>query len=86
MSVSTSKILATSNGDTPTTSEVGDNALEFVLDFGQFYPDAKKVQLHTRIITSPIYAKELLQLLQESIDRYQQTVGPIREERKGEPG
>ncbi len=59
--------------------KVGYNAFEFLLDFGQFYPEGKEAQLHTRIITSPIYAKTLLELLRESIDRYEQTFGHIAE-------
>ncbi|MCZ7627040.1 MAG: DUF3467 domain-containing protein [Candidatus Methylomirabilis sp.] len=58
---------------------VGYNAFEFLLDFGQFYPEGKEARLHTRIITNPIYAKTLLELLRESIDRYEQTFGHIAE-------
>ncbi len=58
--------------------EVGHNAFEFLLDFGQCYPDHQHVRLHTRIVTSPIYAKVLLETLRESLDRYEQTFGTIR--------
>lgn len=58
--------------------KVGHNAFEFLLDCGQFYPESKEARLHTRIITSPIYAKALLELLRESIDRYEQTFGPFQ--------
>ena len=57
--------------------KVGHNAFEFVLDFAQFYPESDKAQLHTRIITSPIYAKALLETLRESIARYEQTFGTV---------
>ena len=57
--------------------KVGHNAIEFLLDFGQFFPERERAQLHTRIITSPIYAKALLETLQGSIDRYEQTFGTI---------
>ncbi len=56
---------------------VGHNAFEFLLDFGQYYSEGEAPQPHTRIITSPIYAKELLQILCEAIDRYEQTFGTI---------
>ena len=59
--------------------KVGNNAFEFLLDFGQFYPEDGKAQLHTRIVTSPIYAKALLQTLREAIDRHEQTFGAIQE-------
>jgi len=55
--------------------KVGHNAFEFVLDFGQFYPENGDPRLHTRIITSPIYARALLETLQESIARYEQAFG-----------
>lgn len=60
--------------------KVGYNAVEFLLDCGQFYPEGKEAGLHTRIITSPIYAKALLELMRESIDRYEETFGRIAEE------
>lgn len=55
------------------------NPVEFLVDFGQFYPENGKAQHHTRIITSPIYAKTLLEMLRESIDRYEQSFGAIPE-------
>ena len=54
-----------------------------MLDFGQFYPgnDAtKEAELCTRIITSPADAKNLLDTLRESIDRYEQHFGNILDE------
>jgi len=57
--------------------EVGHNAVEFVLDFGQLYADSPGARIHTRIITSPTYAHDLLELLQKSIDEYRRGYGPI---------
>lgn len=57
--------------------EVGHNAFEFLLDFGECYADSNKARLHTRIVAAPTYANILLELLRGSIDRYQQTFGPI---------
>ncbi len=53
--------------------EVGHNAFEFLLDFGQFYPEKDRARVHTRIIMSPAYAKALLRTLEESLQRYEQT-------------
>ena len=53
--------------------KVGHNAFEFLLDFGQLYPENMKAHLHTRIITSPKCAKFLLESLRESIERYERT-------------
>jgi hypothetical protein len=60
--------------------KVGHNAFEFVLDFGQFYPENGDAQFHTRIITSPIYVKSLLETLQQSIERYEEVFGLIQEQ------
>ena len=63
--------------------KIGHNAFEFVLDFGQFYfgKDAtKEAELCTRIITSPAYAKNLLETLRESIDLYERHFGIILNE------
>jgi Protein of unknown function (DUF3467) len=59
--------------------EVGHNAFEFLLDFGQFYPDRQQARLYTRIITYPIYAKAMLKTLGESLERYEQTFGAIQD-------
>ncbi|OEU48505.1 MAG: hypothetical protein BA861_08300 [Desulfobacterales bacterium S3730MH5] len=58
--------------------KVGHNNFEFVIDFGQFYPGSEQARLCTRIITSPIYAKALLETLRESIERYEQAFGTIQ--------
>lgn len=58
--------------------KVGHNSFEFVLDFGQFYPENGEAWFHTRIISAPIYAKALLQTLGESIDLYEMTFGVIQ--------
>jgi hypothetical protein len=60
--------------------QVGHNAFEFLLDFGQVAPESEQIHFYTRIITSPAYAKALLGTLRESIDRYEQTFGAILRE------
>ncbi len=60
--------------------KTGYNAFEYVVDFGQYYSDDDDVEIHTRIITTPMYAKSLLRVLQESIDQYEASFGPIDEE------
>ena len=60
------------------TFQVGYNAFEFVLEFGQGnLPEAARN--HTRIVTGPVYAKVFLTILHESVDRYEQAFGPIPE-------
>lgn len=60
--------------------KVGYNTWEFVFDFGQFYSENEGTQFHTRIITSPSYAKALLKTLEKSIAQYERTFGQIKEE------
>jgi hypothetical protein len=57
--------------------KVGHNAVEFIIDFGQCYPEIEKAELYTRIVTSPVYAKALLEILQDSISRYEKARGKI---------
>ena len=59
---------------------VGHNSFEFVLDCGQLFPDEKGEYFHTRVITSPRHAKELLFVLTQAIDQYEQSFGSIATE------
>ena len=63
---------------------VGYNAVEFVLDFGQFYLDEERPRLHTRIVTSPLYARALGKTIRDSLSDYERTHGAIPE--SDEPG
>jgi len=58
--------------------KVGYNALEFLLDFGQFYSGMNAPRLHTRVMTNPNYAKALLATLEQSIEQYEEKFGEIR--------
>ena len=51
--------------------QIGFNACEFICDFGQFYPETETIRFHTRIITTPTYMKNLIEVLQESFREYQ---------------
>lgn len=59
--------------------QVGHNAFEFVLDFGQANLPDTASRYHTRIITGPVSAKVLFAVLRESIERYEEAFGPIPE-------
>jgi hypothetical protein len=59
--------------------KIGYNAFEFVIDFCQCYEEDKEEQFHTRIITNPSYAKNLLSTLQKSIEEYEKTFGTIKQ-------
>jgi len=57
--------------------QVGHNACEILIDFGQAYADTDQEYFHTRIVTSPAYAKELLRVLQEALMEYEKQHGEI---------
>jgi hypothetical protein len=61
------------------TFRIGYNAYEFVLDFGQIHPPGRE-RMHTRIVTSPSSAKDLSELLQDSLGEHEQKYGPGRTE------
>lgn len=51
--------------------EIGFNLHELVLNFGQFYESNETPTMHTRIVTSPSYAKTLLELLENVLAEHQ---------------
>jgi hypothetical protein len=55
---------------------VGHNATEFVLDFGESY-DEERETFHTRIVTSPSCAADLLEVLRKSLREHGRTFGCI---------
>jgi hypothetical protein len=57
--------------------QIGHNAFEFLIDFGQLFADEKREHLHTRIVTSPRHAKELLTLLRDAIHQYERSFRAI---------
>ena len=60
--------------------KIGYRSSVFVLDFEQSFFEDDEDRVHTRIITSPEYAKAFLELLQESIGQYERNHGPILRE------
>jgi hypothetical protein len=57
--------------------EIGHNAFEVVIEFGQHYESGALPQMHTRIVTAPMSAKALLDLLRTAIADYEQTFGDL---------
>lgn len=57
--------------------EVGHNAFEFLIDFGQYQPEADAVAMHSRMATGPVHAKLLAGLLADAIQRFEAEHGMI---------
>jgi hypothetical protein len=58
---------------------IGYNAFEMILQFGQFYEGNAQAFMHTMIITSPVYAENLLTLLSDSLAQYKKSFGSPHE-------
>jgi hypothetical protein len=56
---------------------VGNNAVEFVLDFGQQVADDTTPEVVIRVFTTPVSVKEFLRVLGESVSSYEAAFGPI---------
>jgi hypothetical protein len=57
--------------------KAGHNAFEVILEFAQFYEGDAQPIVHTRIVTSPAYAKTFLEVLRDSLEKYENVYGPI---------
>jgi hypothetical protein len=57
--------------------EIGHNAFEFLLDFGQLYFEDPDGCMHTRIVTNPMFAKRLAESLNQALVQYERTHGRI---------
>src|SRR5260370_1173134 len=74
------------NNETPTALdaryanyfEVGHNAYEFFVDFGQYRPNTESVHMQVRIVTGPVFAKLLSSLLSKAVAQFEQEHGPIQ--------
>lgn len=57
--------------------EVGHNAYEFLIDFGQYQPEVSEVVLHTRIVAGPTLMKLLHDMVRDAITKYEAENGAI---------
>ena len=62
--------------------EIGHNAFEFILDFGQSYFEepGPRTQIHSRIVISASYIKMLQEVLQRAISQHGQRFDHVLEE------
>ena len=51
---------------------------EFVIDFIRLMPGVPKAKVKSRIVITPEHAKRLLQALNDNIQKYEETFGPIK--------
>ena len=53
---------------------------EFVIDLGRIVPGRNDVKVHSRVIMTPLHAKQLLSALAQNISIFEQKYGEIRTE------
>ena len=51
---------------------------EFVIDLGRIVPGREDVKVYSRVIMTPLHAKQLLQALAQNIGLFEQKYGEIR--------
>ena len=54
------------------------NPAEFVIDFGRIVPGRNDVRILSRVLTSPVHAKQFLNALAQNVAIYEKSYGPIR--------
>ena len=65
--------------------EVGHNAFEFLIDFGQIDPQTGEVHINSRLALGPTHAKLFANLLHGSVSKFEEEHGAIPEVRNDEP-
>jgi hypothetical protein len=51
---------------------------EFVIDFIRLMPGVPKAKVKSRVVITPEHAKRLLNALQDNIQKYEESFGPIK--------
>jgi hypothetical protein len=64
--------------------EVGHDAEELVMDFGQVF-DHDPPLLHTRIVTHPTFAREMVEVLHESLSLHEKIHGGRKSSKRSRP-
>lgn len=53
------------------------NFAEFIIDFGRIVPGRDDVQVVSRVVMTPVHAKQLLRALGENVAIYERSFGEI---------
>lgn len=65
-------------GEYANLAMIAHSSSEFVVDFIRLLPGVPKAKVKARIILTPEHAKRLLAALEENIQRFEQSYGPIK--------
>jgi len=69
----------TSSGHYVNFANILHNPTEFIIDFGRIVPGRPDVKVFSRILTSPVHAKQFLRALTQNVAIYEKQYGPIPE-------
>ena len=61
------------------------NFAEFLIDFGRIVPGRDEVQVVSRVVMTPVHARQLLRALTENVAIYERNFGAINEGPQGTP-
>jgi len=65
--------------------EVGHNAFEFLIDFGQIDPQTGETNINSRLAVGPTHAKLFAHLLDGAVRKYESQFGQIADVRDQDP-
>ncbi len=58
---------------------IAHSSSEFVIDFIRLMPGVPKAKVKSRIVVTPEHAKRLLHALEDNLEKYENTFGPIKQ-------
>ena len=58
---------------------IAHSSSEFVVDFIRLMPGVPKAKVKSRIVITPEHAKRLLHALEDNINKFESTFGPIKQ-------
>ncbi|MBK5260895.1 MAG: DUF3467 domain-containing protein [Thermoanaerobaculia bacterium] len=68
----------TAQGDYVNFANIIHSPSEFVIDLGRMVPGRTDVKVYSRVIMTPMHAKQLLEALAQNISLFEQKFGEIR--------
>ncbi|NLN35273.1 MAG: DUF3467 domain-containing protein [Candidatus Cloacimonetes bacterium] len=57
---------------------------EFIMDCGRILPGLPDARIYSRVVMTPMHAKQLLQLLEKNINSFEKQFGEIKVQGQGE--
>jgi hypothetical protein len=69
---------AIAEGEYANLALIAHSSSEFVVDFIRLLPGVPKAKVKSRIILTPEHAKRLLAALEENVQKFEQSFGPIK--------